>query len=67
MNNEILFEVKKLCDLIVNSKPETPIKGEIESLAFNISQHPDILNLNIQKFKIFSDKFSKIYEISHKD
>lgn len=39
-----LKDIKRLCDLIVNSPPNTTIRGEIESIAFGIAQHPDILN-----------------------
>lgn len=41
---EIRLEVKKLCDLICNSSPDTKIKGEIEARAFELGQHPYILN-----------------------
>ena len=34
---QILSSVKKLCDIIVNSKPDTKIEGDIEGLALHIS------------------------------
>lgn len=33
----IMEDSKKLCDIIVNSKPDTTIKGDIEGLALHIS------------------------------
>lgn len=33
----IMKDTKKLCDIIVNSKPDTTIKGDIEGLALHIS------------------------------
>ena len=39
----LLDDVKRLSDLICNSLPETPIKGEIESLAYSIGHHPLII------------------------
>lgn len=39
-----MADIKRLCDLIVNSEPQTVIKGEIESLAFHIGHHPAVLN-----------------------
>jgi hypothetical protein len=37
-------DVKRLCNLILGSPPDTTIKGEIESLAWKIGHHPSILN-----------------------
>lgn len=37
-------EVKRLCDMIVNSPPDTTIKGKIESQAFGVAHHEFILN-----------------------
>ena len=37
-------EVKRLCDMIVNSHPDTTIKGKIESQAFLIAHHEFIIN-----------------------
>lgn len=34
---EIMKDAKKLCDIIVNLKPDTTIKGDIEGLALHIS------------------------------
>lgn len=34
---QILGSVKRLCDIIVNSKPDTKIEGDIEGLALHIS------------------------------
>jgi hypothetical protein len=39
-----LTEIKRLCDIILNSPPDTPIKGEIESLAYTIGHCQEILN-----------------------
>lgn len=33
----IMEDAKKLCDIIVNSKPDTKIEGDIEGLALHIS------------------------------
>lgn len=40
---ELFKEVTHLCDIIVNSPPDTSTKGEIESLAWWISHHAFIL------------------------
>jgi hypothetical protein len=40
----LLLEVKKLCDMIVNSKPDQTVKGQIESLALSVGHHPEVLN-----------------------
>lgn len=40
----VLSEVQHLCNKIVNSPPDTTIKGEIESLAFMLGHHPLVLN-----------------------
>lgn len=40
----LLVEVRKLCKIIVDSHPNTIIKGEIESLAFYIGHHPFVMN-----------------------
>ena len=39
----IFSKVKDLCNLICNSSPDTTIKGEIESKAFYLGHHPEIL------------------------
>jgi len=39
----LLKEVNDLCQLIVGSPPDATIKGRIESLAFSIGHHPDII------------------------
>lgn len=44
---QFLFdEVKTLCQIICNSLPDTPIRGEIQSRAFMIGHYPDVLNAN---------------------
>ena len=40
----ICADVRELTNLIVGSPPETPIKGQIESLAFELGHYPDVLN-----------------------
>lgn len=37
-------EVRELCMKICNSPPETPIKGDIESMAYLLGHHPLIIN-----------------------
>jgi len=45
---DLLYDVKRLCDLLfprIPGKRQPPIvTGDIESLAFAIGRHPDILN-----------------------
>jgi len=41
---DLLEEVRELVSLIVNSPPETPISGEIESRALYIGHHPFVMN-----------------------
>lgn len=43
-NTKLFADVRILCDLICNSKPETPIKGDIESIALDIGHYPQIMN-----------------------
>ena len=40
----ICADVRELTNLIVGSPPETPIKGQIESLAFELGHYPYVLN-----------------------
>ena len=40
----LLRETQKLCSVICNNPPETPIKGEIESRAFSLAHDSRILN-----------------------
>jgi hypothetical protein len=42
---DALEMAKNLCDTIVGSPPETAIRGDIESRAFELGHHPCILNL----------------------
>ena len=41
---QLLKDIKKLTDIIVGSKPDTTIAGEIESMALEIGHHPLVLN-----------------------
>ena len=43
-DNDLYADVKELCDLIINSPPNTTIKGRIEELAFMIAHYDEILN-----------------------
>jgi len=42
---ELLKDIRKLCHLITCSPSDTPIKGEIESLAFMIGHYQQVLNI----------------------
>lgn len=42
--DDLMKDVQSLCRLICDSPPATPIKGKIESMAFWIGHHPDVLN-----------------------
>ena len=42
---KLLIEVKELTDTIVDSSPNTTIKGKIESMALMIGHHPLVLNV----------------------
>lgn len=44
--DQLLRDIKKLTDIIVGSKPDTTIAGEIESMALEIGHQPLVLNAN---------------------
>ena len=43
---EALIMTQNLCYTIVDSSPETTIKGKIESMALELGHHPCVLNAN---------------------
>lgn len=51
MRESLRREIKDLCDLIVNSPPDTPIRGEIGSRAFELGHAPEILNAPLDEMK----------------
>ncbi len=63
--DDLLKNIRKLVSLICNSKPETTIKGEIESLAFLIGHDPIVINDSKCYFTI--DEDNPIGSIFNKD
>ena len=42
----LIRDAKRLCDIIVDSVPETTIKGEIESCALLFLHHPTVMRIS---------------------
>lgn len=48
-DEELFTKVKRLCEVITGSPPDTTVKGEIESLALEIGHFRQILDANSER------------------